>query len=761
MPSHTPTSARALLLALVFACGSTLAPSQAHADGAREAPLTPNPGVLSLRTGDVLVANLVNLLSDAALPAWQHPAHVLVLDGPLTSERTVQLATAGAVVLSPMPQAAALVSLQASDAAKAEATRALLLALPFVRVLTPVNPSWKIDPQLAKGQSEFSFETGDRLALQAKGEVLALASFVPGLTPREARAALEPLIAKLAARGSVLSVLSETTAPGLAFDETSLVLRMRATDVGALASVPALLFAEHAPEFATRSNASTRWSVQSTTLNATPFYDRGLTGAGEILGLLDDPFNTSHCSVFDVQPIGPAHRKLLAYNGSAGNITHGIHVATTLAGDDTSDPNLRGVAYQARMVFNNLPSFGEANVFGRFELHRTQGAFIHNNSWGNASTTSYDSTCRAFDNFMWTNEDQLLVVSAANATTIRNPENCKNAIAVSAIRSFPTLNEYCQGGRGPTSDGRRKPEVMAPGCSIASGGGAPCSVALLTGTSMATPAVSGLAALMRQYFLQGFTRSGQASAGEGFVPSGALLRAAVIHSAQDVTGPAGYPSDQEGWGRIVGETVAFFAGDARTLIVRDVRRASPQALSTNQSFVLPIDVQSGQELRVTLAFTDAPGAILSADPVVNNLNLVLTSPSGDQFLGNVFASGQSTTGGSADARNNLEQVHLRTPEAGVWTISVLAPVVQVGPQGFALVVSGAVSEANACDSIDFNNNTLFPEDQDLLDFLSVLTGGPCSEGNTCSDIDFNNDGLFPSDDDLVAFLTVLAGGDCP
>jgi hypothetical protein len=64
-----------------------------------------------------------------------------------------------------------------------------------------------------------------------------------------------------------------------------------------------------------------------------------------------------------------------------------------------------------------------------------------------------------------------------------------------------------------------------------------------------------------------------------------------------------------------------------------------------------------------------------------------------------------------------------------------------------------------CDSIDFNQNSLFPEDQDLIDLLSVLAGGPCSTG-TCNDIDFNNDGLFPDDNDLIAFLTVLAGGDC-
>ncbi len=64
-----------------------------------------------------------------------------------------------------------------------------------------------------------------------------------------------------------------------------------------------------------------------------------------------------------------------------------------------------------------------------------------------------------------------------------------------------------------------------------------------------------------------------------------------------------------------------------------------------------------------------------------------------------------------------------------------------------------------CDALDFNDDGLFPDDADLIDFLTVLAGGPCST-SACNDIDFNNDGLLPDDADLLAFLTVLAGGNC-
>jgi hypothetical protein len=70
-----------------------------------------------------------------------------------------------------------------------------------------------------------------------------------------------------------------------------------------------------------------------------------------------------------------------------------------------------------------------------------------------------------------------------------------------------------------------------------------------------------------------------------------------------------------------------------------------------------------------------------------------------------------------------------------------------------------LAPASTCDSIDFNGDGLFPDDSDLIDFLSVLAGGPCSTNN-CNDIDFNGDELFPDDSDLVAFLRVLAGGEC-
>jgi hypothetical protein len=81
------------------------------------------------------------------------------------------------------------------------------------------------------------------------------------------------------------------------------------------------------------------------------------------------------------------------------------------------------------------------------------------------------------------------------------------------------------------------------------------------------------------------------------------------------------------------------------------------------------------------------------------------------------------------------------------------------------IVNGrlAVTFVPGCDDIDFNNNGVFPEDQDVVDFFDVLAGGnppTCDPIQGCNDIDFNNNGVFPEDQDVVDFFNVLAGGQC-
>ncbi|HLP84739.1 MAG TPA: hypothetical protein VK157_10355 [Phycisphaerales bacterium] len=69
-------------------------------------------------------------------------------------------------------------------------------------------------------------------------------------------------------------------------------------------------------------------------------------------------------------------------------------------------------------------------------------------------------------------------------------------------------------------------------------------------------------------------------------------------------------------------------------------------------------------------------------------------------------------------------------------------------------------EVSRCNTIDINRNGVFPEDQDVIDFFTILAGGECSTGD-CVNIDFNGNGVFPEDQDVIDYFAVLAGSSCP
>ncbi|MFO0830366.1 MAG: hypothetical protein U0637_00855 [Phycisphaerales bacterium] len=88
-----------------------------------------------------------------------------------------------------------------------------------------------------------------------------------------------------------------------------------------------------------------------------------------------------------------------------------------------------------------------------------------------------------------------------------------------------------------------------------------------------------------------------------------------------------------------------------------------------------------------------------------------------------------------------------------------AVVVGFGYQGNVQFGWRVMLNAIRCDVVDFNGDTIFPDAQDIYDFLTVFSGGACPTGS-CGDIDFNNDGILPDTADIQSFLRVFAGGAC-
>jgi len=669
------------LAALVVA-----AQAQAAGPTAAAASVDPmRPGVLYLQAvpQPIETAQLPNLLVERAAAFDAHQRYVIQLDGPITPQRRVALEQAGVQLGDYLPNFSYIADLSAT-------TPAALASLGFVVWTGPYAAEWKISPLI--GRRPIPYHSPQRQALFERGQVVLDVSLFNGMDANAALASMEAIAG--------LRIQRVDAFPD---GDVEVTVTMPLDRVAELAAIDAVQFVEEAPDVTLRNN-SNRWIVQSNQNGVTPLYDAGIHGEGQVVGVLDGRVDVNHCSFYDPNhPIGPTHRKIIAYNTSQGADLHGTHVAGTAVGDAGSFNNTRGVAYLAKMTYNTIPSFTDSGVYNALSTHHNQGARLHTNSWGNDGTTAYDGLARGIDRFSHDFEESLVMLAVTNLSTLKNPENAKNLLAVGASQDAPNQHQHCSGGTGPTADGRRKPEIYAPGCGTQSSyAGTSCSTTSLTGTSMACPAIAGSAALVRQYYVDGFYPSGAANPADSFVPSGALIKATLLNSAVDMTGISGYPSNLEGWGRVLLDEALHFSGETRTMFVADVWNG--QGLSTGQSTDYTITVtDSAEKLKVTLVWTDPPAAAGSGSPSINNLDLVVIDPSSTTYLGNVFSGGVSVPGGSADTLNNVEQVHVASPALGTWTLRVVATAVNQGPQGYAIVASGAIQIQQPAFDINFPN----------------------------------------------------------
>jgi len=411
--------------------------------------------------------------------------------------------------------------------------------------------------------------------------------------------------------------------------------------------------------------------------------------------------------------------------GAAAN-DHGTHVAGTVGGDGRNSegrggtPNQwRGVAYGA-----NLFSFPNDGAF--FGNHQnaivTRGADISSNSWGGNFTAA---TCNTHNNYSADSQqmDQIaagaytkrIVVSVAasnfrggqsdnqqdqspicnysdqapflNYASLSDLGSAKNIITVGATKKNAADSMADFSSWGPTKDGRLKPDVVAPGDSIQSpfpGGG----YGTQSGTSMATPHVSGVAALVIQRYRTVFQT--QQFRGE-------TIKALLIQTARDLVSDNSEPLTAQyyrpgpdfasGYG-IVDAQAAWNAVAVNRILEGAVAH---QAVVT-RTLVVTAGVGS---VKATLVWNDPASQPNSCDSfttgctlLINNLDLELEDPNGaihQPWILNPATPGAAATRG-VDNRNAVEQVQADTPEAGTWIVRVRGANLAAGPQAFALVV---------------------------------------------------------------------------
>jgi len=642
-----------------------------------------------LETTPALPAALTWKRGDAAAQATAGPDYFLVqFHGSLSPADRALMSELGATPLHYVPNHAWLV--------RADATAlAALGASPRVRARVAFEPAFRIDPALLPLAIDPASAPG--------GAAATIELFVQLFRGCDTAAATRSLVQLGVALDDADAGFRERLLVHASAEQLAAMARVRDVQWIAprsqltLRGRPAAALAAPAA-FAPIPNDTTNWVIQSNTNGSTPVWDNGVLGDGVIIGHIDGAIDLDACWFDDpnASSPGPTHRKVVSHHGNASpSDSHGTHTAGTAAGDQEPLNGVRGgngAAYHARLAHTNDSLVDSGNFKSKLEELHADGATIFTNSWGDDSTTQYNAWCVDIDEMSWEHPETLICFAVTNLSDLKNPENAKNVLAVGATDQSPNQGSHCTAGRGPTDDGRRKPELYAPGCGILSANdNKSCSTTSMSGTSMACPAIAGAAALTKSYFEAGFWPSGAANAADAFVPSGSLIKAALIVAGRDLSGESGYPTDLEGWGRLLLDHALQFTGDGRKLWLADPGAAGAFA-ATGDEYDAWIHVyDSAAELNLCLVFADAPGTLNSSSPVVNDLDLEITAPDGNVYRGNVFSSGASATGGSADPLNNVERLRFLVPQLGWYAVRVRATdLASAAAQPWALVATGNV-----------------------------------------------------------------------
>jgi subtilisin family serine protease len=609
-----------------------------------------------------------NALAAVAKDTAGRSLFVVQFTGPVKEAYKSALTRLGAELGDYLPENAFLVRMP-------ESLWSQVAGLGFVKGVAPYTTAYKLDQslhQLPQGQQQLVRVT--TFGTSTKGSMTAL---------------------------STLGVKPE------AIDMGGLTVRVDATALDQLAQSTDVVYVEPVLENALFNDKA------AGVMGVNPAWSVGLDGKGQVVAITDTGLDTGK-NDSSMHPDFQGQIKQLVALGKTGDASdtlgHGTHVAGSVLGTGkASDGLYKGMAPGAKLYFEavedkqgGLGGIPE-DLSQLFKPAYDAGARIHSNSWGVPATqggTVYDGQSAAVDRFMWEHPDYTILFAAGNDgdhdrdgttnySTVSTPGTAKNAITVGASqnnRPDRKMGENIKGmasfsSRGPTGDGRVKPDVVAPGTWIASTRSALAKddefwanhesnskYGYMGGTSMATPLTAGATALVRQFYFEKM----------GVTPRADLLKATLINGAAAMD--SGLTWKDTGWGRVdinnslYGRPFKFVNGE--------------KALATGDMATYSYTVKNGQPLKVTLAWTDYPASPSAEKTLVNDLDLVVKGPDGEILGNQMIAKG-------ADHVNNVENVVVAAPKGGTYTVTVKGYNIPQGPQRFSLVVSGSVDGGTA------------------------------------------------------------------
>ena len=443
--------------------------------------------------------------------------------------------------------------------------------------------------------------------------------------------------------------------------------------------------------------------------------------------------------------------------GSISN--HSTHVSGTMIGSASQvNGQAKGMAPMAELLTYD---------FGADEPEMTNaaanGLLISNHSYGIASSNVplwyigyYDSNARDIDKIVYNAPYYLPICSAGNdRQSGENPADggydyltdksvAKNNIVVAAtfeVLDYEDASDVFMSSFsswGPTDDGRIKPDISAKGVNMYSAsGGSNASYTNMSGTSMATPNVSGSLLLLQQHYND--------LNGEYMLAS--TLRALALHTA-DEAGFAPGPDYRFGWGLLNTQRAAQVISQDGTesMIITET-------LDANDVYTYTFKADGTQVISATIAWTDPaanplPGGNedVATPSLMNDLDLRISQDGGVTFLPWVLDVATPTAGATTgdNVVDNVEKIEINTPEAGDYIVRVShkGQLLINDSQVFSLVIEGISSEgfmvsttnANVltCPELQtatFNIDVTFDEG---FDDTVVLTFDAAPEGTTAS-----------------------------
>jgi len=548
----------------------------------------------------------------------------------------------------------------------------------------------------------------------------------------------------------------------------AVVFHLPASRIGDLASDDTVMWAEPPLPGLTELNAENRALTGVNIVNAAP-YD--LDGSGVTALIYDGGRMANHADIDGRMTVGTSD--------TASTSDHATHVGGTVGGDGTaSSGNNRGMAPAVDLIsygFEQEGGLSEGFLYtdpgdledDYTEAINTYGVDLSNNSIGTNTapngypcdwTGNYGITSALIDSIaagslgspfriIWANGNERQTSRCLGDDngnfgeffSTAPPACAKNHIAVGSVDA-DTDGTSSFSSWGPTDDGRIKPDISAPGCQLGGDGGVTSissfgftSYGNKCGTSMAAPTVTGIAALILQQYRDTFPDRDDLR--------NATLKALLANTAVD-RGNVG-PDYQYGYGSVRADA----AIDA--VISENIVEAEVASGGTYQGVII---VAPGEtELRVTIAWDDAPGTPNSGNALVNDLDLRIIDPNGNPYLPWTLDPANPTAGAVqsvADHLNNIEQVTIANPIPGGYTVEVTGFNIPQGPtQSFGVVSSSTLINCSSAGLISMGGNLFNCDGQTSVQVVDC-------DLNTSDAIIDTVDVMISSDSDAGFMLTL-------